>query len=350
MIAAALAVAASVPTASGSTLCTLGDPRIDEASGLGISRLHPGVLYVQNDSGDAARFFAVSAATGRTRAILTVPGAANVDWEDLAVARVGGRSSVYLGDIGDNDAVRPEITVYRVAEPAALRAGPTTRPDVWRLRYPTGPANAEALAVAPGGAAFIVTKSPAGRSEVYRLPARPDGERVQTLQPVAAFTAPGVGAYERSVTGASFSADGTVFAVRTYTDAHLWRVRGGDLAAAMRAAPERLALPPQPQGEGIAVDATRLLLDSEGHDSTVLAVPLPAAFRSTRDITGVRNENAPTTTAPGTSAPTSAPTDGTHGTDGRPAWRWPVAAAIAAGLVARIVLRLRRRRPGRRLR
>jgi len=63
------------------------DSRIDEASGIGVGIASPGVVYVQNDSGDAARFFAVDASTGATLAVYSVPGAQNVDWEDLAVAR-----------------------------------------------------------------------------------------------------------------------------------------------------------------------------------------------------------------------------------------------------------------------
>ena len=36
------------------------DPRLSEISGLAASRAHPGVLYVQNDSGEPhARFFAI---------------------------------------------------------------------------------------------------------------------------------------------------------------------------------------------------------------------------------------------------------------------------------------------------
>ena len=65
------------------------------------------------------------------------------------------------------------------------------------------------------------------------------------------------------------------FVVRTYTDAYLWRVAGDDVAAALRRAPFRFALPLEQQGEGIAFDGDRLLVDSEGLASPVYAVPLP---------------------------------------------------------------------------
>jgi hypothetical protein len=273
-------------------LFVIADPRIDEASGIAASIVDPRVVYVQNDSGDAPRFFALDARTGRTVATYTVPGATNVDWEDLAVARDRrGVASVWLADIGDNDAGRADVCVYRVDEP---RAGTAVEPpEVWRLRYPDGPHDAESLAVAPGGAAFIVTKSLLGSSAVYAIPPRPSG--VQTLRKIgeirfALTGTPGgpdvVG--ELAATGAAYSRDGTVFAVRTYTDAYLWRVAHGDVAAALRAAPVRVPLPAQPQGEGIAVAGSRLLIDSEGRRSAVYALPLPRAA-----VTSLRPSSSP---------------------------------------------------------
>ena len=259
-------------------LFLIADPRIGEASGIAEGIVHPGAVYVQNDSGDSPRFFALDQHSGRTVATYTVPGAANIDWEDIAVARDRrGVASVWLADIGDNDANRAEVRIYRVDEPRGDAVG---QPEVWRLRYPDGPHDAESLAVAPGGAAFIVTKSLLGSSAVYAVPARPGG--VQTLRKIGEIRfrltgTPGgpnlVG--QLTATGAAFSRDGKVLAVRTYTDAYLWRVVNGNVGAALPATPVRVALPAQPQGEGIAVDGSRLLVDSEGRHSAVYAVPLP---------------------------------------------------------------------------
>jgi hypothetical protein len=280
----------------------IGDPRIGEASGIATSIVHPGVVYVQNDSGDSARFFALDVNTGRPVATYTVPSATNVDWEDIAVARdKRGVPSVWLADIGDNDASRAEVRIYRVDEPRGDAVG---QPEVWRLRYPDGPHDAESLAVAPGGAAFIVTKSLLGSSAVYAVPARPDG--VQTLRKIGEirFTLTGtpggpnlVG--QLTATGAAFSRDGKLLAVRTYTDAYLWRVVDGNVTAALRATPVRVALPAQPQGEGIAVDGSRLLVDSEGHRSAVYAVPLPRAAvgSSPRSASSLSPSPTPTVTA-----------------------------------------------------
>lgn len=277
----ALLIAAPAPQ----LLFHIADPRIDEASGIARGIASPGVVYVQNDSGDSARFFALDARTGQTLATYTVPDATNVDWEDIAVARDRrGVPSVWLADIGDNDGNRSSIQLYRVDEPHVQAGvdGVTGAPEVWRLRYPSGPTDAESLAVAPGGAGYIVTKALLGGSTVYAVPARPS-TAVQTVREVGRvqFRLTGTpGGPNRigqlTATSAAFSADGTVLAVRTYTDAYLWRVRDGDVAAALRALPVRVALPAQPQGEGIAVDGQRLLADSEGVQSAVYAVALPA--------------------------------------------------------------------------
>lgn len=267
------------------------DPRIDEASGIATGIASPGVLYVQNDSGDQARFFALDARTGRTLATYTVPDATNVDWEDIAVARdARGVPSVWLADIGDNDAARSEVRIYRVDEPRVDRtqsdvAATTSAPQTWRLRYPSGATDAESLAVSPRGAAYIVTKSLTGNSRVFAVPPRPDASLVQELREVGlvrfGFTGTQGGPNllgQLTATSAALSRDGTLLAVRTYTDAYLWRVRNSDVAAAIKAPPVRVALPAQPQGEGITFDGKRLLIDSEGVGAAVYSVALPSAI------------------------------------------------------------------------
>ena len=329
------------------------DGRIDEASGIGVGIASPGVVYVQNDSGDSARFFAVDASTGATLAVYWVPGAQNVDWEDLAVARdARGVPSVWLADIGDNDAVRQEVRIYRVDEPVVDRGRvgvdlTTAEPSVWRLRYPDGPADAEALAVAPGGTGYVVTKSFVGESAVYAVPATADPARVQTLHRVAAIRfsmtgtpgGPLAAIGQLTVTGAAMSTDGRVLVVRTYTDAYLWRVSSGDIAAALHGSPVRLALPEQRQGEGVAVLGSTLLVDSEGVGSTVYAVPTPPLpTRSGPPApTPVASEPSAVRNATGTTAQEST-------TAGRGPWLWFGLAGLAlAGAGLAVSLRRRSR-------
>lgn len=335
-LASAAAAVLVAPAAFGASdarpLLRMADPRITEASGIARGIASPGVLYVHNDSGDPARFFAIDAHSGSTLATFTVPEATNVDWEDIAVAPdARGVPSVWLADIGDNAAGRDEVRLYRVDEPTVDLQGrgvpATTRaPDVWRLRSPDGTADAESLAVAPGGAAYVFTKSVLGVTNAYRVPARADATRTHEMTPIATirFSLTGTPggpniAGQLTATGAALSRGGTLLAIRTYTDAYVWDVRGGDVAAALTASPRRIALPDQPQGEGIAVDGGRLLLSSEGADSIVWSVPLPAAASAAPSSHGV--------SSPGTSALTPSPGRSENGRSGA------AKATVAGGLV-----------------
>ena len=79
-----------------------------------------------------------------------------------------GKSYLYIGDIGDNSEARSEIVVYRIPEPVVVPADATTTkakphltdpPEVFRLRYPDGKHDAEALLVHPQtGHLYVVTK------------------------------------------------------------------------------------------------------------------------------------------------------------------------------------------------
>ena len=325
---AGVAGAVGMPGAAAATArpaLRLHDPRITEASGIAVAERERGVLFVQNDSGDTSRFFAVSRRTGATIATIRVRGARNIDWEDIATARdAAGVPSVWLADIGDNDAVRRDVQVYRVPEPRLRVTGPpqvvtASAVAVWRLRYPGGPADAESLAVAPGGDAYIVTKSLLGSSVVYAVPRSPS-PRVRTARRIGAvqFLPHGVAnpfgpAGEMLATGAAMSRTGTLLAIRTYASAYVWRVGARGVAAALRAAPARIDLPRERQGEGVTFTGSGLLVDSEGRDSPVYAVPLPrtvldAVHAPSRSASHPLARPAPHTTPATTASPSPSAT------------------------------------------
>jgi hypothetical protein len=355
LLAAAALVLLVLPmtpaAAAGSRLCVVDDPRLPEVSGIAARAGDPRFVYVQNDSGDAARFFAVDTRTGHTASVYTVPGARNVDWEDLAVGPdATGRSSVWLADIGDNQSTRSEIDVYRVPEPRRpTYRGPSTtapevatgRPEVWRLRYPDGPHDAESIAVDPTSHyVYIATKSLSGVSEVFELPARPDPSRRELLAEVGTVTfdahgrtGPFGGYGQFMATGAAISADGGRFVLRTYADAYVWPLHRGDLQTALRRPPVRIRLPNQSQGEGVDVVGGALWLSSEGRDQPIISVPLPRAVRL-----------APTTAPSSPSSPSSGPAPGqgsSHSGIG-----WGLIAIVTAAVLA-FVLGSRLRRRGR---
>ncbi|MCW2491344.1 MAG: hypothetical protein JWN47_708, partial [Frankiales bacterium] len=194
-------------------------------------------------------------------------------------------------DIGDNDENRSEITVYRVDEPSLTPDHPRgditmNSPQIWKLRYPDGAHNSESLVVDPAThRLYVITKSLFGDSQVYQAPAAPSATTPATLKVVADIrfsltgTAGGPNAIgQLTATGASMSADGSVLAVRPYTDAYFWGVGNGDVAQALKTTPIRLGLPPQPLGEGIAIRSGRALIGSEKVGSEVYSLALPAGL------------------------------------------------------------------------
>jgi hypothetical protein len=272
------------PAAAGAraeVLLRIDDPRVVESSGLVASRRHPGVLWTHNDSGDAARLFAVGR-DGRVLATLRLAGVRARDWEALALGRDDrGAPALFVGDIGDNQGVWPWVTVYRVAEPAGLRDA-TVPAERFRLRYPDGPRDAEALLVDPrGNRLYVASKGEAGGG-LYRAPAALRRDRVNLLRRV--------GWVPPLVTDGAFSPDGRTLVLRDYQAAHVYAASGGRLAT--------VELPLQPQGESIAfsADGRSLLAGSEGAGSEIWQVPLPAAALPA----------APTTTRP-PAAPAATP-------------------------------------------
>ena len=301
-------------------LLRIGDPRVVESSGLAASRRHAGVLWTHNDSGDAARLFAIGR-DGRVLATLRFAGVQARDWEAMAVGRDDrGEPALFAGDIGDNLGVWPSVTVYRIAEPVRLRDA-TVRPQRYRLRYPDGPRDAEALLVDPrGNRLYVASKDEAG-GRLYQAPAKLRSDRVNLLRRVRRVPA--------LVTDGAFSPDGRLLVLRDYRAAHVYAASGGRLAT--------VPLPLQQQGESIAfsADGASLLAGSEGAGSEIWRVALPAA--ATPAVTTTRPPAA--TASPATPPPPRSRT-------GLPAVALAGVAALLA--VSAGVARGRRRRRWRR--
>lgn len=251
------APADAVCTADGAPR-PLGD-EIHESSGAAVSRAHAGIFWTHNDSSDPL-LYAVDA-QGRTAGRVRVAGASVEDWEDIALAPCpAGGDCLYVADIGDNDAERASVTIYRIPEPApgASRSAPAT---AIRLRYPDGAHDAEAMFVL-SGIVHIVTKGESGPIALYRAPANAGGEA--TLEKIRELSADRVDRPER-ITGADASADGRWVVLRTLGQAMIYPA--AELAGGGTASPRRVDLGglEEKQGEGIAFTPDgSILLTSEG--------------------------------------------------------------------------------------
>jgi hypothetical protein len=233
---------------------------LPEASGLAVSRRVPGRLWTLNDSGQAVLFALDTrgSVTGQVR----LTGADVVDWEAVAVGPCGSASCVYIGDIGDNNAGRRHVTIYRLPEPEAAN-GTAAASDVFHATYPDGPQDAEALLVADDGRLYIVTKGETGPIGLYRFPAVLKSGATAKLERVGASSAKPDAASR--ITDAAMSPDGQWAALRTKSTVTFYRA--SDLLEGQWRAATRVDLTPlkEPQGEGIALgDNNVVFLAGEG--------------------------------------------------------------------------------------
>jgi hypothetical protein len=241
-------------------------PLLTESSGVTASRRKPGILWTHNDSGDGPWLYTTDS-TGADLGRIRVQGAGAVDWEDIsfgACTRSSG-NCLFIGDIGDNNARRPWVTIYVVPEPEPPAASSDTlrvaaAEDTIVLRYPDRPHDAEALAIV-GGWIYVITKDRLGPPILFRSPARVSGARV--LTPVATLPIATGLLRGRLVTGAALSPDGRILAVRTYVSLHFFAVNDGvPLPLTDR---DGVVIPViEAQGEGVCFDERgRLVLTGE---------------------------------------------------------------------------------------
>ncbi|CAN1556759.1 hypothetical protein MCEMSE15_02444 [Fimbriimonadaceae bacterium] len=185
-------------------------PALDEMSGIVKSRRFPNTYWVHNDSGDAARIFAIQptgdvlfkgwenrkADAGKTPDAkpyegISILGAFNQDWEDIAI----DGDTLYLSDLGNNANARRDLGIYVVDEPNPLEAREAHLISRIPVRYPEQtdfPPKAgyrydcEGIFV-KAGKLYIVTKerTPGGKLPVdttvlYRL----DSRRTDAVNPL----------------------------------------------------------------------------------------------------------------------------------------------------------------------
>ncbi|MCE3553812.1 esterase-like activity of phytase family protein [Pseudonocardia sp. RS11V-5] len=242
-----LAAPASAAPAVPEDRCTVTDRRLLELSGLAVDA--GGEIWAMSDGGSRVALYRLdpdTCAIVGTRTAALDP----YDAEDLAIAPDG---AFWVADTGDNDRARATV--------ALLVLPPDGAPRVHRLTYPDGPHDAEAVLIGTDDVPVIVTKEVTGTAGVYR-PVGPLAEPGPTpLMRAGSVGFPrsetrggpigSLGAF--TVTGGATSTGREVVALRTYTDAWLYRVPpSGDVVAALQGTPVQVPLPDEPQGEAVA--------------------------------------------------------------------------------------------------
>jgi len=273
-----LCVEYAAPTQAG----TVQADELDALSGLAVSRKQPEILFAHNDH-DRAIVYALDT-TGQLRARISLQDAMASDIEDIAVGPCDGQSCVYLADIGDNGATRDEYALLRFAEPNVPSAAGVselqTSFERYRFRYDDGSHNAEALMVAPDGTVYVVTKlapggggrvAATGPSSVYRLSPPFSSNASAVAVKVAILPIPA--GDDLAASAAAAHPCGLGFLVRTYNRVYEFRTPiGGTFEDAFAVAPVTVAMPAEPQSEGIDYleDGRGFASSGEGANATVL--------------------------------------------------------------------------------
>lgn len=249
---------------------TFQDERIIESSGLALGAND--VVWTVNDSGDAPRIYGVDR-DGCTRVDLLMAGVEVRDVEDLAFTRTDGAGTLVVADVGDNRAVRTTTAIHRVPEPEIDTDVPCpSEPDVITVTPTTTtvvmpePVDVEAMIVdSVSGETLLVSKSPLGATEVFRIPESGRAESVAVLSRDTGVS---------TVTGGDAKADGSQIILRSYSRAWVFGV-GDDWPSTFAEPLREFALPVQPQGEAITWDLDGWLISSEdplGTRSPVLSI------------------------------------------------------------------------------
>jgi hypothetical protein len=221
-------------------MATISEPTLTEISGLIASTDQPGVFWLIEDSRNGPNLWAINAGA-KVVGQFNLQGAANLDWEDLAIDRLPGTDLISIPDIGDNktpnrDGVaRPTPTLYRLPEPTVSATGPKVTGTItaferYDFRYADEagnvipPLNAETFLIDPlTHEAFVIEKTAHnvdGRNQywVFKLPG--------TLSPTTLNLATKVSYVTKRPVGGDVSTDGQTIVTKNYKMGFLWPRNG----------------------------------------------------------------------------------------------------------------------------
>lgn len=324
---------ASADPAVAVDLCTVTDRRLEELSGFASDGDR---WFAVNDSDEGGIAVQVLGRDCEVRDAITAP-VNPFDVEDLALAPDG---KLWLADTGDNGRSRATVALHVVSPDGAAA--------LFRLTYPDGAHDAEAILLDRQGTPYVVTKEPIGSALVYRPTGPLNAAAPTPMEQVAQVSISGTdtpggplqsSVVTRTVTGGAVSHDGNVVALRTYTDAYLFPVRDGDLVAALTSDPVRVPLPNEAQGEAIAFDPDGTLLSASEFGKTGTS----SAVRAVTGAAALAVPAPPSTTSAPPAAPGETAAAPQSEAPNRPVWPIFGFGVVVFVLIAAFVRRSRRR-------
>ena len=221
------------------------DERLPEASGIASSVVNPGYIWAHNDGQNPADVFLVDTAA-HVKMICHLP-VDNRDWEDIAVGPgpENGKTYVYVGEIGDNNAVFDIKYIYRFEEPLADSAErKITLTDTLKIQMSDGKRDTETMMIDPLSKDLYLISKREDSVMIYKV-SQPFTNQVMIARNVGTIP------YFKIVAG-SFSADGTEILLKDYDHIYYWtRSKDETLEQALLRKPQELPYEREAQGEAI---------------------------------------------------------------------------------------------------
>lgn len=259
----------------------MDDERITESSGLAASYLYPDCVWVHNDSGDKPRLFLVDA-NGKTKAVVKIDDAENVDWEDMCSFKIDDQPWLLIGDIGDNSRKRgdksPKCRLYLLHEPVIPNTNVASSIEVKQtiritFEYDDGPEDCEGVAVdTERQEILLLTKSLPQKCGLYSIPLDlKDSKQKHKAKRIASPFIP-------FATALDISPDDRTMAIGSMLNGMLvQRQPNESWSQAFSHVGTSINLPPRKQGETICFDITgqSLFLNSEGKRQPLWRVEIP---------------------------------------------------------------------------
>jgi hypothetical protein len=235
----------------GDRMVKLKNPKLKEISGITASKSNSGYFWVHNDSGNEPQIFLIDQ---DLKIIMTcfLEGIINRDWEDITLGPgpKEGKTYIYIGDIGDNNADNSLKYIYRLEEPEF--DGKTD--NVWikdfdriTFRLSGDKKDTETLLLDPRTRDLYVISKREEPVWLYKL-SYPQSTS-DTATATKLFSLPFT-----QIVGGDVSADGRKILLKNYEHIYYWKDEDGkqSIETLLPQKPYEVPYELEPQGEAIA--------------------------------------------------------------------------------------------------
>lgn len=238
---------------------------IHDASGLAASRVHPGILYTHNDHGDGPNIFVIDSATGHRVSTISVKGAHNSDWEDIAYGPCPDGYCLYIADTGDSGSSN---IIYLIREPTSVQDDQEVH-IYKQLHFSWSESNCETLMVDPQGEMFIISNVKGAAAKAAHVPK--SGFDSGTTVALTNTVSLSFHTSHSDPTGGDLSPNGREILVISHEKMYYWNVNSGDVLATLGTDPTEVPYLDEPQGEAVCWDSKGqgYYTLSEGHNQPI---------------------------------------------------------------------------------